>query len=180
MEQPSGTFSALDEFERRFVKPTQGRALIVGSRVYDGKPDRRMHHADALGVDMLEGLGVDRVLDLEEDLPEDLGTFAHVDCMSVLEHSRRPWLLAANLDRLLEQGGTLFVSTPFVWRVHAYPSDYWRFTLDGLRQLFPSIAWVEMMYVHTGMTRKNKIPVRTRRGHPFFARTEACGFGVKR
>ena len=85
---------------------------------------------------MQEGEGVDLVLDLEESLPEGLGTFAHVECMSVLEHSKRPWLLAANPEQLMEPGATIFVSVPFIWRFHGYPSDYFRLTPEALPVLF--------------------------------------------
>jgi len=180
MEQQSGICSPAEEFERVYVEPKPGRALVVGSRVYDGKEDRRMRHADCLGVDMLDGLGVDRVLNLEDPLPDDIGTFSHVECISVLEHSRRPWKLAANLERLLEPGGTLHVQAPMVWRVHNYPGDYWRFTLDGIRELFPRIQWHRLAYAHLGLPVKNKIPTRTRQTYPFFARTESCGSGVLR
>lgn len=170
-----------EDFERDFVRPAAGRALIVGSRVYGAKPDRRKLHADALGVDMLEGEGVDQVLDLEESLPwEMLGAFGHAECMSVLEHSRRPWLLAANVTRALHAGGTLFVTAPFCWRVHAYPSDYWRFTLEGLRELFPGIDWLQLRYAHVSVTDSPKVPALEKGGLPYMARTEACGFGVKR
>ena len=139
--------------------------------------------ADALGVDMLPGDGVDRVLDLEEPLPDDIGTFSHVECLSVLEHSRRPWKLAANLQRLLRDGGTFHVSAPFVWRVHGYPSDYFRFTREGVRSLFDRIAWVRLAYAHVDLKHndlQDAVELPEPGGHPYFARCEVVGFGVKR
>lgn len=177
---PSSAVSAAEQFESDNVRPTQGRALIVGSRIYADKPDRRLWHRDAIGVDMSEGPGVDRVLDLEDAPPADLGTFNHIECISVLEHSRRPWLLAANIERLLEPGGTLHVQAPFVWRVHAYPADLWRFTIDGVRALFPNIEWGQMAYAHERVEPKNKIPSLSRSGRVYFQRTEVCGFGVRK
>jgi hypothetical protein len=172
--------SSLDHFERRYVAPKVGRTLIVGSRVYGSKEDRRLRHADALGVDMLEGPGVDQVVDLEEPLPPGLGQFAHVECMSVLEHSRRPWLLAGNLERLMEPGATIFVSVPFVWRVHAYPSDYWRLTPEGVRSIFPGIEWQALMLASDDLRKGVRLPAARVGGHPFLARAETVGFGVKR
>lgn len=173
--------SASWRFERKFVRPAPGRVLIVGSRLYADKADRRRLHADALGVDMLPGDGVDRVLDMEEPLPDDLGQFAHVECISVLEHSRRPWLMAANIERLLIPGGTLHVQAPYVWRVHGYPSDYWRFTLDGVRELFPGIEWARLTYASKWLSPKPKVPrVQARDGETYFGRSEVCGFGVRR
>jgi hypothetical protein len=134
---------------------------------------------------MRAGPGVDRVLDLEEPLPADLGQFAHVECISVLEHSRRPWLMAANIERLLVPGGTLhvgvpFVGVPFIWRPHQYPSDYWRMTVDGVRALFPGIEWRALMYGTSKLHPQGKLPGAKLDGYPYYARCETYGFGVKR
>lgn len=171
--------SALEQFEQTYVRPRAGRTLIVGSQVYGGKEDRRARYANAVGIDMLPGEGVDRVLDLEEQLPADIGQFDHIECMSVLEHSRRPWLLAANLERLMAYGGTLFVSVPWLWREHSYPGDYQRFSGAGLRQLFRNIEWSAMMQASDELLpEKAKIRAVKIDGHVFMARTETCGFGV--
>lgn len=176
--QPSNT-SSLARFERDHVKPKQGRTLIVGSRVYHDKEDRRLRYQNVVGVDMLDGPGVDRVLDLEEELPGDLGTFDHVECMSVLEHSRRPWLMAANIERLMAPGATIFVSVPFMWRIHAYPSDYFRLTPEGVRVLFPGVKWERVLLAGVDLYPGPKIEAVKIEGHPYFARTDTVGFGVK-
>lgn len=129
-----------------------------------------------LGVDMLEGEGVDRVLDLEAELPDDLGQFDHVECLSVLEHSRRPWLLAANLERLMAPGASLFLAVPFVWRLHAYPDDFWRMTPSAVRLLFPNIEWSALMLA--GVTLTEKVEIVKVKDFPYLARTETVGFGV--
>jgi hypothetical protein len=167
---------ATDDFEEAHVRPKPGRVLIVGSRVYQNKPDRRKLHADCVGVDMQAGEGVDRVADLEH---EDVGQFAHIECMSVLEHVRRPWLMAANLERMLVPEGTIYVTVPFVWRVHGYPDDYWRFTASGVRQLFPSIKWTAEAYSHRRLTDADNITWVKHEDWPHCARTEVCMFGRK-
>ena len=35
------------------------------------------------------------------------------------------------------------LSVPFAWKFHGYPSDYWRFTREGVKKLFPRIDWDE-------------------------------------
>ena len=178
MAKRSG-ISSLEFFERRFVLPNPGRTLIVGSQVYMDKEDRRKRYRDVLGVDMLAGPGVDRVLDLEEALPDDLGQFDHIECMSVLEHSRRPWLLAANLERLMRPGATIFVSVPFVWRIHAYPNDYFRFTPAGIRSIFPGIAWEQVMLASDELRKGRRLPAKDIGGHAYLARAETVAFGVR-
>ena len=167
-------------FEKACVAPVKGRTLVVGSKLYPTKMvDRRKRYEDAVGVDMAEGDGVDLVLNLEEPLFDDVGKFSHIDCLSVLEHSRRPWLLAANLERLLEDGGSIFVAVPFIWRVHGYPDDYWRFTASGIRELFPNIKWKYGAYVHANISREGEILTTNIKGHQYYARTEFCAFGYK-
>lgn len=159
-------------YDRFLFAARLGRTLIVGSRVTPNKSDRRKRYVDGFGVDMEAGPGVDRVLNLEEPPPADLGRFAHVECTSVLEHSRRPWLLAHNIEKLLVPRGTLFVAAPFVWRIHNYPSDYWRFTTDGIRELFPAIEFQTLAYDRHGVIEAA--------GLPHFARCEVYGFGRKK
>lgn len=173
----------VDNFERKYVRPRAGRTLIVGSRVYGDKPDRRALYApgSVLGVDMLEGPGVDTVIDMERGCPhERIGTFDHVECLSVLEHSQRPWLMARSIERCLNPGATLFVSVPMCWPIHAYPDDYWRMTPAALSILFPDIEWIERRMVNQRIVEGDKIERHKVEGYPYFPRTETCGFGVKR
>ncbi len=171
--------SSLAKFEALFT-PKPGRTLIVGSRVYNGKEDRRKRYPRAVGVDMQAGEGVDFVVDMEE-MPLKrpfLDDFAHIECMSVLEHCRRPWRLCENLDLVLAAGGTLFVTVPFVWRVHGYPDDYWRFTISGVKALFSQITWEHEAYSHRDLS--PDIPaIKSPDDWPYFARTEVCMFGRK-
>lgn len=172
--------SSADEFEQRFVQPRPGRTLIVGSKLYEGREDRRKRYADAVGVDMLPGAGVDVVANLEDPIPPKFGKFAHIECMSVLEHSRRPWRLAANLQRLMLPGATLHLSAPFVWRIHAYPNDYFRFTKEGIRALFEHVGWLQLCYAHVTLKLNDLQAFVEVDGYPHYARSEVVGFGVKR
>jgi hypothetical protein len=172
--------SAAGKFAARYVKPAAGRTLIVGSFIADGKEDRRRAFPNALGVDMRDGPGVDRVVNLEDALPSDIGFFQHVECCSVLEHSRRPWLLAANLERVLVAGGTLHLSVPFIWRYHGYPGDLWRFTHEAVRELFQAIEWTHLMYASNRLRDDHFVNGLDNKGHPYLPRCEVVGFGVRK
>lgn len=175
--------NATQKFEKYHVHPLQGRTLIVGSRVFSEKEDRRGRYKDAVGIDMEAGEGVDVVLDMEEAPPHWLGTFAHIEVLSVIEHSRRPWLMAVNLESLLEIGGTLYASVPLVWRLHNYPADNYRVSPSGLRALFEGIDW-EAMSIATDTELlgedPKRIPFKVVNDRPFFQRCETLGFGRKR
>jgi len=162
-------------FECAYVRPKLGPTLIVGSQLYGNKLDRRRLHADCTGVDMTAGPGVDVVADLEL---ETVGMFAHIECMSVLEHCRRPWLMAANLEKMLDPCGTIYVTAPFVWRVHGYPDDYWRFTINGIKSLFTRIDWKAESYASRDLHTGDFLPCVKVDDLPHFGRSEVCLFGV--
>jgi hypothetical protein len=170
----------LKQFEKDYVRPAPGRTLIVGSKVYPGRGDRRRVYSDVVGVDMLPGDGVDLVHNLEHPPQKSLGQFAHIECWSVLEHSRRPWKLASNLQRLMSPGGTIFLTVPFIWRIHGYPNDYFRFTPEGVRSLFPAVLWAKICLAHEDLKSNDLTPSLTSEdGHPYLARTEVLAFGSK-
>ena len=159
-------------------KPNAGRTIVIGNKVYPkGGGDRRALYQDAVGLDISDGEGVDIVHDLERQLPRRYGLFDHVDCRSVLEHVKRPWLMAQNIQLMMNAGATLFVSVPTFWRLHAYPDDYFRFTAQALEVLFPNVDWVDLRYLsEDGFNLKPRH--LTDEGMRYFARTEVVGFGI--
>lgn len=175
--------NATQRFERDWVKPKEGRTLIVGSRLFSEREDRRKRYRDSIGVDMQDGDGVDVVLDMETQPPDWLGKFAHIEVLSVIEHSRRPWLMAVNIEGLLEPEGTIYVSVPLVWRLHGYPVDNYRVAPSGLRALFEGIDWDAINIASEGELWPEdlkKIPSLTNRGATYLLRTETVAFGRKR
>ena len=82
--------------------------------------------------------------------------------------------------QLMPPGGTVVVSDPFAWRRHAYPSDYFRFTVEGLKELFRGIKVIATAY-HYGneVESKGKIPAAEIDGVKYIARTEAFFFGER-
>lgn len=167
----------LERLRRKWAR-TDGCALVVGSKVYGEKEDRRQLYPDAIGVDLLEGYGVDLVHNMESPLPLSIGQFSHVDCCSVLEHVRHPWLMAASIEAAMCDGATLLVSVPFAWRRHAYPSDYWRMTPEALEVLFPSIQWIRRGYVVNGRMR-SIVPGANDGNLVYIERAETVGIGCK-
>ncbi len=66
--------------------------------------------------------------------------------MDLLEHVSNPFVVAKNIKNSLNKGAYLFVTAPFVWELHDYPHDYWRFSPDGLKELFDGMQ-VEIIYM---------------------------------
>ncbi|MFZ4778221.1 MAG: class I SAM-dependent methyltransferase [Terrimicrobiaceae bacterium] len=57
-------------------------------------------------------------------------------CTQVLEHCSEPWSAAPELFRILRPNGLLLATVPHVWFYHPHPNDNWRYTPEGLSQLF--------------------------------------------
>lgn len=153
-----------------------GRTLLLGSKLYENSHSRQHWYPDCVGLDMQAGEGVDIVHDMEQPLAESVGTFNHVDCCSVLEHVSRPWLFAENVMNVMRPGASILVSVPFAWRVHGYPSDYWRMTPEAIRVLFHKIDWVDMSYTAYGKT-YGKAPALNMNDRVYFDRSEVVAFG---
>ena len=55
--------------------------------------------------------------------------------IAVLEHVRRPWIVADEIFRVLHPGGHIVLELPFLNVIHD-EHDYFRFTDKGIRSLF--------------------------------------------
>lgn len=78
-------------------------------------------------------------------LPFENGSFNFILCTEVLEHLHSPWVAIAEMKRVLRPGGTLILTTRFVYPVHDAPHDYYRYTKYGLKHLFKDWEMVEMV-----------------------------------
>lgn len=139
------------------LPPGPVRLLECGSRRQPGQPEGEAANAhlyregvEVVGLDAEAGEGVDVVADLCDlcDVGGTLlgfGAFDAVLICSTLEHVRRPWVVAKELARVTRPGGVLYCQTHFAFPLHAYPSDYFRFTADGLREVFSADAGWEVV-----------------------------------
>jgi len=136
-------------FVRKHAEHLAGPYLEVGARDYGSTQDLQavlVGEEEYVRADMQAGPRVDVVVDLTRPFDEVDATlggrrFGTVFCLSVLEHCGQPFAMAENLTRLVRPGGRVVVSVPFAWRFHAYPSDYWRFTHEGVKRLFPRLEF---------------------------------------
>lgn len=83
-------------------------------------------------------------------------------CMDLLEHTSDPKLVAKNIMNSLKPGALLYVTAPFVWALHAYPDDFWRFTPHGITELFKGMEILTVYAVHDGfkLSEEDKINVK--------------------
>lgn len=139
------------EFIRTHAEKINGSILIVGSKeyAYDEFDIRSVLTSlgfnHIIGVDISEGTGVDIVMDIVAPdaafMAKYNGGFDTIFFMEILTHLSNPFVAAQHINSLLKPGGTLFLSECIVRKISKMPSDYWRFTFDGLAVLFPEIAF---------------------------------------
>lgn len=136
---------------RRFVSLANargGRVLQIGSRVPRGEdavPPRELLHG-LIGLDIHPGCNVDLVGDAHvlSRFIRDRSLDA-VLSSSVLEHIQAPWLVAAEINRVLKIGGLVYQHVPGAWPGHAQPNDFWRFSAEALRVLFGPATGFEII-----------------------------------
>ena len=132
-------------------KGVEGAILEIGSKDHGSTENfRKMFPGHKyIGVDMESGPGVDFVLDLTAPPPQEIlspCSFGLVISCSVLEHVKKPWVMARHMSDLIKPDGILFLSVPWVWRYHPYPDDYFRFSPNGVKELFPEFRFDIMAY----------------------------------
>jgi SAM-dependent methyltransferase len=74
----------------------------------------------------------DVLIDAQGALPLSNESVDFVVSFQVLEHVRNVAAYLGSIRRVLKAGGRMFLSTHGVWPYHPHPTDYWRWTRDGL------------------------------------------------
>jgi SAM-dependent methyltransferase len=77
-----------------------------------------------------------------EHLPFSSHSFSVVLSQETLEHVREHCLAVREMYRVLKDGGTLYCQLPFVIGYHPGPTDFWRFSEEGTRELVEHSGFV--------------------------------------
>ena len=88
-----------------------------------------------LGLDIDENGYADVVVAPTASWSIEDETIDVVLCTQVLAHTDDLNHVMTEIYRVLKPGGTLLVTTRFIYNEHDVPRDYWRFSVNGVRQL---------------------------------------------
>jgi len=156
---PRALYKKLDPFEasiENFVRGVAGE-IPAGKRVLDAGAGQcrfkeLFRHVEYVAVDFAQGdpkwnySHLDAIGRLE-DLPFASGSFDHVLCVVVLEHTPQPGRAIEEFRRVLKAGGMVHLVVPHMWEEHQKPHDFFRFTSGGVRYLLQS-AGIRIRKIH--------------------------------
>ena len=120
--------------------------LVLDAGAGEGRFYDEFAHTRYIAVDLAVGdetwdyTRLDAVSELSA-LPFAAGTFDAVLCTQVLEHVQEPYLVLADLCRVLKPRGRLHLACPQSWHQHQKPHDYFRYTSFGLRYLLDKAGY---------------------------------------
>jgi len=128
----------LDAYVKKHASKNKTLDIGSGGNTYaDFFPNR-------VSVDIAALPGVDVVADVHElskhFQKEDFDT---VLCIEALEHFYHPHVAVEEMKKVLKPGGTLILTTRFIFPLHEVPHDYFRFTEYGLKHLLRDFEIVE-------------------------------------
>src|SRR6478735_1475966 len=94
-----------------------------------------------LGADIRGNADAQIIVGRRGELPLADGSIDCVLSTQVLEHVEDPRLYLAEAYRVLKPDGSLILSTHGNWPYHPDPTDFWRWTVDGLRREITSAGF---------------------------------------
>ena len=118
------------------IFPIKGTVIEVGSLRIPGQDDFAdlrpfFSNHTYIGCDISPGPGVDRIESAERMSFSDNSVIAVLN-IDTIEHIKNPLKAVKEAYRILEDGGMLILSSVMNFPLHCFPSDYWRFTPEGL------------------------------------------------
>lgn len=135
----SGILFGVSNLSREEVKGK--KILEIGS--YDLNGSLRpfiesLEPAEYVGIDILEGSGVD-IMCNAEDLLDKFGKerFDIVVSTELLEHVLNWRKVISNIKNVCKSSGVILITTrSFGFNYHAFPYDFWRYELDDMKTIF--------------------------------------------
>ncbi len=120
------------KFFDTYIGGRSAKVADIGAQDVNGSlRDVVQPNVEYVGIDFVEGSGVDIVLDDPYQLPFDDNSLDAVVSSSCFEHAEFFWLLFLEILRVLRPDGLFYLSVPSNGVFHRYPVDCWRFYPDS-------------------------------------------------
>jgi SAM-dependent methyltransferase len=116
------------------------KVLEVGSYNVNGSlrdSVLKLSPSQYIGIDLISGPGVDIVCN-SDDIIKRFGRnqFGVVISTCSLEHTQDWRTAISNMKNSCEIGGILIIIVPSIYRYHGYPYDYWRYSVQNVKDIF--------------------------------------------
>ena len=144
------------DFVKEFAEEKDIKTVLdVGSRNINGSVLDVLKVERYVGVDMIEGKGVEIVLNGHELVKffKESGQFTYpkeydlVTCCETLEHDNKFWLTVENMKKMVKPGGWMLITVPGInFFKHDFPHDYYRFTEEAVKEMFEGFEDVHVEY----------------------------------
>ncbi len=115
----------------------KGRVLDLGAGTAKYKPILIKNASDFITCDVRKTENIDTVCDVANLIfpPESFDT---VISTQVFEHVNNPFSVVREIKKVLKSGGNAIITAPFMIPFHADPKDNFRFSREGLEEIFKS------------------------------------------
>lgn len=123
----------------------QGSVLDVGGRrTSNNVTNYILYQKNVIYLDKFSDDKRDLKVDLEKLNSRPDYQFDNVFLINVLEHIYNFNNCLNNCYSFLRKGGNFFGSTPFMFRIHSSPNDFFRFTEQSLRRSLESAGFINI------------------------------------
>ena len=129
------SWPSLEEEVGDYKRLLKGKVLNAGSGVPIGNRDLSplvdgiLYNQDIFEHELIE------ITSPLHQIPMSNGFFDVIFCNAVLEHVQNPVEIVDEFFRVLKPTGQLYLAVPFMQPEHLCPTDYQRYTQDGLQEL---------------------------------------------
>jgi len=121
-----------------------GSARVLGATHNLCDIARESSITPSIGADLVQGDGVDLVIDFSAPDFQPPSHYQTVAIFNVLEHTFDPVCVLRNVLKCVQPGGVLLVLTPCVWPIHNWPGDFNRLLPDWYRA-FASVSNINII-----------------------------------
>lgn len=127
---------------RKIPKQKKYRIIDVGCGKKPYLSIFKPYSREYVGVDIDQNTA--DVVAFAEKLPFKSGSFDLAVSFQTLEHCQYPNRVVSEMLRVLKPGGYALLTTHGVWMYHPGPHDYYRWTHEGLKELFKNFSKVDI------------------------------------